>query len=165
MTGARSPSTIDLADAAAQAVRELNHRTQHRSALNGPAQLDRIVAELAVMVAGRSGSYFPDWLLERRTRAERATSYLLGVSTRRVEKLVQALGVTLLSKSQVSIMARKLDEQVEAFRTPHWTGAVHVRGGRRAGPQGPRGRPRRSGARPARDRRTATGIGRSSAWT
>lgn len=52
MTGARSPSTIDLADAAAQAVRELNHRTQHRSALTGPAQLDRIVAELAVMVAG-----------------------------------------------------------------------------------------------------------------
>ena len=51
----------------------------------------------------RSGSYFPDWLLERRTRAERAlvsvvaTSYLLGVSTRRVEKLVQALGVTSLS--------------------------------------------------------------------
>ena len=71
----------------------------------------------------RSGSYFPDWLLERRTRAERAlvsvvaTSYLLGVSTRRVEKLVQALGVTSLSKSQVSVMARDLDEQVEAFRT------------------------------------------------
>ena len=71
----------------------------------------------------RSGSYFPDWLLERRTRAERAlvsvvaTSYLLGVSTRRVKKLVQALGVTSLSKSQVSIMARELDEQVEAFRT------------------------------------------------
>ena len=71
----------------------------------------------------RSGSYFPEWLLERRTRAERAlvsvvaTSYLLGVSTRRVEKLVQALGVTSLSKSQVSVMARDLDEQVEAFRT------------------------------------------------
>jgi putative transposase len=71
----------------------------------------------------RSGSYFPGWLLERRTRAERAlvsvvaTSYLLGVSTRRVEKLVQALGVTSLSKSQVSIMAKDLDEQVEAFRT------------------------------------------------
>ena len=46
-----------------------------------------------------------------------ATSYLLGVSTRRVEKLVQALGVTSLSKSQVSVMARDLDEQVEAFRT------------------------------------------------
>ncbi len=71
----------------------------------------------------RSGSYFPDWLLERRRRAEQAlisvvaTSYLLGVSTRRVEKLVETLGVTRLSKSQVSEMARSLDEQVAAFRT------------------------------------------------
>jgi transposase-like protein len=46
----------------------------------------------------RQGSYFPDWLLERRRRAEAAlvtvvaTSYLLGVSTRRMEKLVGALG-------------------------------------------------------------------------
>ena len=46
-----------------------------------------------------------------------ATCYLLGVSTRRVEKLVEPLGITRLSKSQVSEMARDLDEQVEAFRT------------------------------------------------
>ncbi|MGY1960766.1 IS256 family transposase [Nocardia gipuzkoensis] len=71
----------------------------------------------------RSGSYFPDWLLERRKRAERAltsvvaTCYLLGVSTRRMEKLVESLGITSLSKSQVSMMARDLDTQVEAFRT------------------------------------------------
>lgn len=71
----------------------------------------------------RSGSYFPEWLLERRKRAERAltsvvaTCYLLGVSTRRMEKLVESLGVTKLSKSQVSIMAAELDAQVEAFRT------------------------------------------------
>ncbi|EUA51388.1 transposase, Mutator family protein [Mycobacterium xenopi 3993] len=71
----------------------------------------------------RQGSYFPDWLLERRKRAERAltsvvaTCYLLGVSTRRMERLVETLGVTRLSKSQVSIMAKELDEQVEAFRT------------------------------------------------
>jgi len=70
----------------------------------------------------RSGSYFPDWLLEHRRRAEQAlvtvvaTSYLLGVSTRRVEKLAEALGVTRLSKSQVSEMASLLDAQVEAFR-------------------------------------------------
>jgi putative transposase len=70
----------------------------------------------------RSGSYFPDWLLERRRRAERAlstvvaTCYLLGVSTRRMEKLVESLGITRLSKSQVSEMARDLDEQVEQFR-------------------------------------------------
>jgi transposase-like protein len=63
----------------------------------------------------RSGSYFPDWLLERRRRAEAAlvsvvaTSYLLGVSTRRMEKLVETLGITRLSKSQVSVMARDLE--------------------------------------------------------
>ncbi len=71
----------------------------------------------------RQGSYFPDWLLERRRRAESAlvtvvaTSYLLGVSTRRMEKLVATLGITGLSKSQVSQMAADLDGQVEAFRT------------------------------------------------
>ena len=46
-----------------------------------------------------------------------ATSYLLGVSTRRMEKLVETLGITRLSKSQVSEMAKDLDAQVEAFRT------------------------------------------------
>src|SRR5512142_2393115 len=70
----------------------------------------------------RRGSYFPDWLLECRRRAEQAlisvvaTAYLLGVSTRRVEKLAETLGVTRLSKSQVSEMAAYLDEQVAAFR-------------------------------------------------
>src|ERR687886_295213 len=69
-----------------------------------------------------SGSYFPDWLLTHRRRAEQAlvsvvaTSYLLGVSTRRVEKLVEQLGVASLSKAQVSEMASYLDAQVEAFR-------------------------------------------------
>jgi putative transposase len=46
-----------------------------------------------------------------------ATSYLLGVSTRRMEKLVETLGITRLSKSQVSEMAKDLDAQVEAFGT------------------------------------------------
>lgn len=71
----------------------------------------------------RHGSYFPEWLLERRKRAERAlttvvaTCYLLGVSTRRMDKLVETLGITSLSKSQVSVMAKELDTAVEAFRT------------------------------------------------
>jgi transposase-like protein len=71
----------------------------------------------------RQGSYYPEWLLERRRRAERAlatvvaTSYLLGVSTRRVEKLAESLGVTRLSKSQVSVMASELDELVASFRS------------------------------------------------
>jgi putative transposase len=71
----------------------------------------------------RQGSYFPDWLLERRKRAEAAltsvvaTCYLLGVSTRRMDKLVESLGITRLSRSQVSVMARDLDEHVASFRT------------------------------------------------
>lgn len=71
----------------------------------------------------RRGSYFPGWLLEPRRRAEQAltsvvaTCYLLGVSTRRLEKLAETLGVTSLSRSQVSRMAVELDAQVEAFRT------------------------------------------------
>src|SRR4249919_3739435 len=71
----------------------------------------------------RQGSYFPEWLLERRKRAERALTsvvaacYLLGVSTRRMDKLVQSLGITTLSRSQVSEMAKDLDGHVEEFRT------------------------------------------------
>jgi putative transposase len=71
----------------------------------------------------REGSYFPEWLLQRRRRAEAAlttvvaTCYLLGVSTRRMDRLVKTLGITGLSKSQVSEMAKDLDAQVAAFRT------------------------------------------------
>ncbi len=86
--------------------------------------LDTRVGTLDVAVPKlRQGSLYPDWLLERRKRAERAltsvvaTCYLLGVSTRRMDKLVQTLGITGLSKSQVSVMATELDEHVEQFRT------------------------------------------------
>ena len=71
----------------------------------------------------RAGSYFPEWLLERRRRSEQAlisvvaTSYLLGVSTRRVEKLAETLGITSMSKSQVSELAKSLDGAVEQFRS------------------------------------------------
>jgi transposase-like protein len=57
-----------------------------------------------------------------RRRAERAlvtvvaTAYLLGVSTHRVERLADQLGVKSLSRSQVSEMATHLDAQVTAFR-------------------------------------------------
>ena len=86
--------------------------------------LDTRVGTLDVAVPKlRTGSLYPEWLLERRKRAERAltsvvaTCYLLGVSTRRMDKLVQTLGITGLSKSQVSVMAKELDEHVEEFRT------------------------------------------------
>jgi putative transposase len=80
-------------------------------------------AEYGVVSPDRVNSRNPEWLLERRKRAEAAlisvvaTCYLLGVSTRRMDKLVQTLGITSLSKSQVSRMAADLDEQVAAFRT------------------------------------------------
>jgi putative transposase len=70
----------------------------------------------------RSGSYFPDWLITPRRRAEKALmaaiadAYLAGVSTRRVDKLVAQLGIEGISKSQVSEIARGLDAAVEAFR-------------------------------------------------
>jgi putative transposase len=87
-------------------------------------ELDTRIGTIDVAIPKlRQGSYFPDWLLERRKRAEAAlvsvvaTCYLLGVSTRRMDKLVQSLGITSLSKSQVSRMAADLDAQVAAFRT------------------------------------------------
>jgi putative transposase len=70
----------------------------------------------------RKGTYFPEWLLERRKRSESALitvvadCYLAGVSTRRMDKLVKTLGIDSLSKSQVSRMAAELDEHVEEFR-------------------------------------------------
>lgn len=71
----------------------------------------------------RSGTYYPEWLLEPRRRAEQALvavvaqCYLEGVSTRRVEDVVRALGIERLSRSQVSEMAKHLDGLVEAFRS------------------------------------------------
>ena len=70
----------------------------------------------------RSGTYFPEWLLQRRKRAEAALitvvadCYLAGVSTRRMDKLVKTLGIDSLSKSQVSRMAADLDHVVDDFR-------------------------------------------------
>ncbi len=101
-------------------------RTNSRNGYR-PREFDTGAGTLEVAIPKlRSGSYFPDWLLERRRRAERAlttvvaTCYLLGVSTRRMEKLVESLGITRLSnrlsESQVSEMAKELDGQVADFR-------------------------------------------------
>ncbi|HET8645781.1 MAG TPA: IS256 family transposase, partial [Vicinamibacteria bacterium] len=70
----------------------------------------------------RDGGFFPS-LLEPRKRAERALvavvqeAYVQGVSTRRVDDLVQALGLHGISKSQVSRLCAELDAEVERFRT------------------------------------------------
>jgi len=69
----------------------------------------------------RKGTYFPSFL-EPRRRWEQAfvnvvaTAYVEGVSTRKVEELVEAMGAKGMSKSEVSRMAASLDEQVTAFR-------------------------------------------------
>lgn len=70
----------------------------------------------------RDGSFYPA-LLEPRKRAERALvatvreAYIQGVSTRRVDDLVKALGLDGISKSQVSLLCQELDTEVERFRT------------------------------------------------
>jgi transposase-like protein len=69
----------------------------------------------------RSGSYFPSFL-EPRRRSEQALvavvqeAYVNGVSTRKVDRLVEALGLAGVSKDQVSRLCQGLDEQVAAFR-------------------------------------------------
>ena len=70
----------------------------------------------------RSGSYFPSFLNPRR-RWEKAfvnvisEAYLLGVSTRKVENLMESMGATGVSRSEVSRVSKMLDDEVEAFRT------------------------------------------------
>ena len=70
----------------------------------------------------REGSYFPAWLLTHRRRAEQALAsviaqaYVEGVSTRRVEDLVEAMGIAGISKSEVSRLAGELDAKVAEFR-------------------------------------------------
>jgi putative transposase len=69
----------------------------------------------------REGGYVPGWL-EPRKRAEQALvavvreAYVQGVSTRKVDDLVKALGLDGISKSQVSRLCQSLDEEVERFR-------------------------------------------------
>lgn len=69
----------------------------------------------------RQGSYFPS-LLEPRRKAEHALlavvqeAYIHGVSTRKVDDLVRALGMTGMDKSAVSRICKSLDEEVERFR-------------------------------------------------
>jgi transposase-like protein len=70
----------------------------------------------------RDGSFFPS-LLEPRKRAERALvatvreAYVQGVSTRRVDDLVKALGLDGISQSQVRVLCQELDTAVERFGT------------------------------------------------
>jgi putative transposase len=106
----------------------LNRRNGYRE-----RDWDTRVGSIRLAVAKlREGSFFPDWLLQPRRRAEQALvaviadAYLAGVSTRRVEKLVQQLGVERMSRSQVSRLAKSLDQIVEDFRTRPLDGAPYA---------------------------------------
>jgi transposase-like protein len=105
---------------------EKNERTPERAGhRNGyrSRQWDTRVGTVELQVPRvRDGSFFPS-LLEPRRRAERALvgvvqeAYVQGVSTRRVDELVKALGMTGISKSQVSRLCEELDSEVERFRS------------------------------------------------
>ena len=86
---------------------------------------DRDWATRAGMVALRipklrQGSYFPGFLHPRRTAEKALTAviqeaYIQGISTRAVDNLVRALGLSGVSKSQVSRLCAEIDERVQAF--------------------------------------------------
>ena len=78
----------------------------------------------------RQGSYFPSFLQPRK-RSEQALvsvvqeAYVCGVSTRRVDQVVESLGLRI-SKSEVTRIAGLLDEQVGAFRERPLKAATHT---------------------------------------
>jgi putative transposase len=104
---------------------ELGERTPDRATWrNGyrSRQWDTRVGTIELQIPKlRQGSYFPHGLLEPRKRSEQALlsvvqqAYVCGVSTRRVDQLVETLGLRI-SRSEVSRVCALLDEQVEAFR-------------------------------------------------
>jgi transposase-like protein len=86
-----------------------------------PRRWDTRVGELELAIPKlRQGSYFPSFL-EPRRRAEQALvavvqeAYVNGISTRKVDRLVEQLGLRGMSKDQVSRLCRGLDEQVQVF--------------------------------------------------
>jgi putative transposase len=95
-------------------------RATHRNGYR-PRRWDTRAGEIELQIPKlRQGSYFPSFLQPRK-RSEQALvsvvqqAYVCGVSTRRVDQLVESLGLRI-SKSEVSRIARLLDEQVQAFR-------------------------------------------------
>src|SRR5512142_1056678 len=105
--------------------RRLTHRNGTR-----PRAWETRVGEIELLIPKkRSGpSYFPSFL-EPRRRSEQAIvavvleAYVNGVSTRKVDRLVEQLGIDGMTKDRVSALCRQLDEQVEAFRQRPLEGA------------------------------------------
>src|SRR5215216_6114659 len=116
-------------------------RVTHRNGYR-PRAWETRVGEIELQIPRkRSGeAYFPSFL-EPRRRSEQAIvavvleAYVNGVSTRKVDRLVEQLGIQGMSKDRVSALCRALDEQVEAFRRrplegdyPYlWLDAKHVK--------------------------------------
>ncbi len=103
-------------------------RTTHRNGYR-PRGWETRVGEIELAIPRkRSGSYFPSFL-EPRRRSEQAIvavvleAYVNGVSTRKVDRLVEQLGLQGMTKDRVSALCRALDEQVEAFRQRPLEGA------------------------------------------
>jgi putative transposase len=95
-------------------------RATHRNGYR-PRRWDTRAGEIELQIPKiRQGSYFPSFLQPRK-RSEQALvsvvqqAYVCGVSTRRVDQLVESLGLRI-SRSEVSRIAGLLDEQVQAFR-------------------------------------------------
>jgi putative transposase len=94
-----------------------------------PRRWDTRVGELELAIPKlRTGSYFPSFL-EPRRRAEQALvavvqeAYVNGISTRKVDRLVEQLGLRSMTKDTVSRLCRGLDEQVTVFRERPLAGA------------------------------------------
>jgi putative transposase len=104
-------------------------RSTHRNGYRARPWETR-VGEVELMIPKkRSGSsYFPSFL-EPRRRCEQAIvavvleAYVNGVSTRKVDRLVEQLGIDGMTKDRVSALCRALDEQVELFRARPLDGA------------------------------------------
>lgn len=103
-------------------------RVTHRNGYR-PRPWETRVGEIELLIPRvRQGSYFPSFL-EPRRRSEQAIvavvleAYVNGVSTRKVDRLVEQLGVEGMTKDRVSAMCRGLDEQVDAFRSRPLEGA------------------------------------------
>jgi putative transposase len=125
-----------------RSLERITHRNGYRS-----RDWDTRVGSIELAIPRlRTGSYFPSFL-EPRRRAEQALvavvqeAYVNGVSTRKVDRLVEQLGLHHLGKDQVSRLCRGLDEQVRIFRerplgaptptcgwTPKWSGSASLQG-------------------------------------
>jgi putative transposase len=110
--------------------RRPDDRATHRNGYR-PRRWDTRAGEIELQIPKlRQGSYFPSFLQPRK-RSEQALvsvvqqAYVCGVSTRRVDQLVESLGLRI-SKSEVSRICGALDEHVDAFRLGRWRAATRT---------------------------------------